>query len=227
MKVQKKLKTPRALAITVVSAVIAALLFIGISNAIVIITGAKHIVSAEAAQSGDYDCIFVLGCGIKNDGSPSDMLKDRLSQALTLYESGVSDKIIVSGDHGTKDYDEVNTMKSYLIERGVPADNIFMDHAGFSTYDSLYRARDVFLCKKIIIVTQEYHLYRAVYIARSLGLEADGSSASLREYRGQIMRDAREVAARSKDLLSCIFKPLPKFLGDAIPISSSGALTDD
>ncbi len=226
MKTQKKIKAPRALAIAVVSAVVAALLFIGISNAIVIITGAKRVVSAEAAQTGDYDCILVLGCGIKSDGSPSDMLKDRLSQALTLYESGVSEKIIVSGDHGTKDYDEVNTMKNYLIERGVPADNIFMDHAGFSTYDSLYRARDVFLCKKIIIVTQEYHLYRAVYIARSLGLEADGSSASLREYRGQIMRDAREVAARSKDLLSCIFKPLPKYLGDAIPISGSGALTD-
>lgn len=226
MKTQKKIKAPRALAIAVVSAVVAALLFIGISNAIVIITGAKRIVSAEAAQTGDYDCILVLGCGIKSDGSPSDMLKDRLSQALTLYESDVSEKIIVSGDHGTKDYDEVNTMKNYLMERGVPADNIFMDHAGFSTYDSLYRARDVFLCKKIIIVTQEYHLYRAVYIARSLGLEADGSSASLREYRGQIMRDAREVAARSKDLLSCIFKPLPKYLGDAIPISGSGALTD-
>lgn len=227
MNIPKKRKTPRALAIAVISVTAAVLIYLAASNLIMLASSAKHITTNGSAAENKYDCILVLGCGVKADGSPSDMLADRLKQALTLYTAGVSSKIIVSGDHGTADYDEVNTMKNYLIERGVPSSDIFMDHAGFSTYDSLYRARDVFLCKRIIIVTQKYHLYRAVFIANSLGLDADGSSASLREYRGQIMRDAREVAARSKDLLSCLIKPLPKYLGDTIPISGNGDLTND
>jgi len=98
-----------------------------------------------------YDCILVLGAGVKN-GSPKPMLEHRLDYAIDLYNKGVSSKIIMSGDHGRKDYDEVNVMKSYAIEKGVPSQDIFMDHAGFSTYESIYRARDVFKVKSMVIV---------------------------------------------------------------------------
>ena len=102
-----------------------------------------------------------------------------------------------------------------------------MDHAGFSTYESLYRARDIFQAKKIIIVTQEYHLYRALYIAQALGLDAYGVNADYRNYSGQTMRDIREILARNKDFLTSVFQPQPTYLGDAIPISGSGDLTND
>ena len=101
----------------------------------------------------DIDCIVVLGAGVWGE-SPSPMLRDRLDKAIELYKLGVSNKIIMSGDHGTNDYDEVNTMKEYAIENGVPSEDIFMDHAGFSTYDTVYRVKEVFGAKKIIIISQ-------------------------------------------------------------------------
>jgi vancomycin permeability regulator SanA len=135
----------------------------------------------------------------------------------------------VSGDHGRKDYDEVNTMKSFLMEKGVPSEDIFMDHAGFSTYESLYRARDIFQVKKVIITSQEYHLMRAVFIARELGLEAYGVAADKHIYHGAMMKsELREIAARNKDFLTAkIFKPLPKYLGEVIPVTGDGRATDD
>ncbi|MBR4018560.1 MAG: YdcF family protein, partial [Clostridia bacterium] len=113
------------------------------------------------------------------------------------------------------------------IEAGVPSEDVFMDHAGFSTYESIYRAKEVFLAERVLIVTQGYHLYRALYVARSLGLEAEGVAADLRPYRGQRYYDLREVLARCKDFAMCIFKPLPTYLGEAIPVSGSGDLTND
>lgn len=107
------------------------------------------------------------------------MLEDRLKQGIKLYELGASDRLLMSGDHGRKEYDEVNVMKKFAIDAGVPSEHIFMDHAGFSTYESLYRARDIFQADRIIIVTQKYHLYRAMYIAEKLGLEAYGVASDL------------------------------------------------
>ena len=131
----------------------------------------------------------------------------------------------MSGDHGTESYDEVNFMKDYAVNNGVEADNVFMDHAGFSTYESMYRARDVFEVESMLVVTQTYHLYRAVYNARKLGLDAYGYKAEHLLYPE--INNIREAAARVKDFVWCIFKPEPTYLGEAIPISSSGALTDD
>ena len=109
----------------------------------------------------DVDCIIVLGAGVWGD-NPSPMLEDRLLKGIELYNKGVAPKIIMSGDHGQKEYDEVNIMKEYAINEGVPSEDVFMDHAGFSTYESIYRAKEIFGVKKVVIVTQEYHLYRAI-----------------------------------------------------------------
>ena len=179
------------------------------------------IITAEEAQSLDCDAVLVLGCLVRADGSPSGMLRDRLDTALSLSKT----PLIMSGDHGTKEYDEVNTMRSYAISRGVPSERIFMDHAGFCTYDSIYRAKEIFGAKKIIIVTQEYHLHRALYIARAMGLDAVGVSADLHSYGGQSFREVREIVARNKDFFSSLFKPKPRFLGDKIDLSGDGNIT--
>lgn len=180
----------------------------------------------EYADLSDVDCIIILGAGIWGD-KPSPMLEDRLLEGIKLYQNGVSDKIIMSGDHGRKEYDEVNIMKNYAIEKGIPSENIFMDHAGFSTYESIYRAKDIFEVKKVVIVTQKYHLYRALYIANRLGLEAYGVGADPRQYVGAFNREVREILARDKDFIKCIFKPEPTYLGDTIPVSGNGDITND
>ena len=153
----------RNILIIVCALIVAAVLFM---DALTLACG-KRIVETADLDDG-YDCILILGAGVRDDGSPTLMLADRLDQGLALYQQGAAPKIIVSGDHGSSGYDEVNTMKAYLVERGIPSEDVFMDHAGFSTYDSLYRARDIFQAQKLIIVTQKYHLYRALYIADCL-----------------------------------------------------------
>lgn len=185
-----------------------------------------YLMTAEdAAALEQVDAILVLGCGVRPDGTPSLMLRDRLEMGLKLYEAGAAPKLLMSGDHGRVEYDEVNAMRDYALERGVPSEDVFMDHAGFSTYESMYRARDVFACRTILIVSQRYHLYRAVYDARALGLEAYGVAAEDIAYTGQVMREAREVLARDKDFFYCIFKPEPTYLGEAIPVSGDGNAT--
>ena len=185
------------------------------------------ITSAEATEQSDVSCIVVLGCQVWDDGTPSAILKDRLNRAIELYKLGVAPKIIMSGDHGQVDYDEVNAMKQFAVEKGVPSEDIFMDHAGFSTYETMYRAKEIFDADKIVVVTQEYHLYRALYIADKLGIEAYGVSSDYETYSGQYMRDLREVLARNKDFFMVIFKPEPTFLGDVIPVSGNGDATND
>lgn len=174
----------------------------------------------------DIDAILVLGAGI-NGTKPSHMLEDRLLKAIELYKNNISSKIIMSGDHGKADYDEVNIMKNFAIEKGVTSEDIFMDHAGFSSYESVYRAKQIFKAKKIIIVTQKYHLYRALYIANKLGIEAYCVGADSRKYVGETYREVREILARNKDFIKCIFKPEPTFLGESIPVSGNGDMTND
>lgn len=185
------------------------------------------IISKNDALNINPDCIIVLGAGVRSDGSPSPMLQDRLNTGIELYENGVSDRILMSGDHTKKGYDEVNIMKDYAINKGIPSENVFMDHAGISTYDSIYRAKEIFLAEKILIVTQEYHLYRALHIAEKLGVEAYGVSADVRVYAGQELRELREKAARVKDFFKAILKPDSKIGGEAIPVSGNGDTTND
>ena len=127
---------------------------------------------------------IVLGALVWPSGTMSDIFKDRVDTALELYKQGKVEKILISGDHGRKNYDEVNSAKDYLLEQGVNSEDIFMDHAGFDTYDSLYRARDVFGVKQAIIITQNFHLPRALYIGQKLGLEVTGLSADKHLYAG-------------------------------------------
>lgn len=174
----------------------------------------------------NVDCILVLGAGIRNNG-PSPMLEDRLLTAIELYKNGVAPKILVSGDHENYNYDEVNVMKNYLKDNGIPSSDIFMDHAGLSTYDSIYRAKKIFKASKVVIVTQKYHLYRSLYIAKSLNLKSIGVSATKKEYVNQRKRDIREVAARIKDFFKCIVRPEPTYLGEVISIKGNGDKTND
>jgi vancomycin permeability regulator SanA len=197
-------------------------------NSYVKSSGQDSILTDEkAAELTDVDCIIILGCGVKDDGVPSDMLNDRLLVGIELYKSDASERILMSGDHGREEYDEVNVMKQFAIDKGVTSEDVFMDHAGFSTYESMYRATNIFKAKKVIIVTQGYHLYRALYIAKKLGLEAYGVNSDLRNYAGQTYLDRREVLARNKDFFSAIFKPEPTYLGEEIPVSGNGDLTND
>ncbi len=197
-------------------------------NGIVIGVASKRILSPqEAAQLEDVDCILVLGCLVNDGGVPSDMLHDRLRQAVELHQLGAAPKLLMSGDHGRTDYNEVGAMKQYAMDNGVPSEDVFMDHAGFSTYETVYRAKAIFEADKVVIVTQEYHLYRALHIAKKLGVDAYGVSADLRVYGGQTARDLREVLARCKDVAMGILKPKPTYLGETIPISGSGDLTND
>ena len=187
----------------------------------------KQIISeSDATKLKDVDCIIVLGAAIWGD-KPSPMLEDRLLTGIKLYNQNVSPKIIMSGDHGRKEYDEVNIMKKFAIDKGVPSEAIFLDHAGFSTYESIYRAKEIFQAKKIVIVTQKYHLYRALHIANSLGIEAYGVGSDPRQYSGAVGRETREILARNKDFIKCMFKPKPTYLGETIPVSGDGNITND
>ena len=184
-----------------------------------------YILTPEEAGEG-YDCVLVLGCGVWGD-TPSHMLEDRLLEGISLCQSGASKKLLMSGDHGREGYDEVNVMKKFAVDRGIPSEDVFMDHAGFSTYESMYRAKEIFKAEKILIVTQDYHLYRAIYDARALGLEAYGVASNPRNYGGQLYRDIREILARNKDFIYSIIKPEPTYLGEAIPVQGNGNLTND
>lgn len=220
----KSVKAKLAIVISGVTVLIVAALA-GINIHIVESTK-DRIITEENALSVASDCILILGAGVWGD-RPSPMLEDRLLQGIRLYNMGVSNRLLVSGDHGSEEYDEVNIMKEYVVDEGIPSEHVFMDHAGFDTYNSLYRTRDIFKAEKTIIVTQKYHLYRALYIANSLGLDAYGVASDPRRYAGQSKRDAREVLARTKAFITVIIKPAPKYLGDAIPVWGNGDVTND
>lgn len=208
-------------------AVLGILLVFGISRYVVRHTRNRILSIEAAAELEDIDCILVLGASVKPDGTPSNMLYDRIMTGVALYEAGAAPKLIMSGDHGKTNYNEVGTMKDYAMAEGIVSEDIFMDHAGFSTYESIYRAKEIFQAKKVLVVTQEYHLYRALYIAEKLGIEAYGVSADLRTYAGQYKRDLREILARNKDFVMAFIKPEPTYLGAVIPISGNGNDTNE
>ena len=190
------------------------------------IYGLKYIVNLENANKAD--AAIVPGAYVFPDGNVSDILGDRLKVAVDLYKAKKVKKLLVSGDHGKTTYDEVNAMRKYIQSMGIPREDIFMDHAGFSTYETLYRSRDIFKVETAIIVTQKYHLMRALYIARKLGIQAHGVTADKHIYYKMEYYKTREIAARFKDyLLVNILRPKPKYLGKSIPISGNGIATDD
>ena len=209
--------------------IFAGLLSAGGINWCVVRRSGKEIQSLQklaSQKSRKADAVVVLGAKVRKDGSMSLMLKERVDLGIQAYKQGLADRIIMSGDHGAGGYDEVSTMKTYAIEKGVPSEHIFKDHAGFSTYETMYRAKDVFRAKSIIVVTQKYHLYRAVYDAGALGLEVKGIACDKAVYKGDKARKFREAIARVKDFGYTAVKPKPKYLGKAIPVSGNGNVTD-
>ncbi|MBQ4101321.1 MAG: YdcF family protein [Oscillospiraceae bacterium] len=189
---------------------------------------APRFLTVETAKEiENVDCILVLGCGIREDGTPSAMLQDRLDVGIALYQAGVSDKLLMSGDHGRNGYDEVSAMKIYAMKQGVPSEDIFMDHAGFSTYESMVRAKEIFGVKKCVVVTQEYHLYRGIYNGLQQGIDTYGCPSDPRAYAQKFYRETREILARSKDVFYNMFSAPPTCLGDPISLDESGNVTND
>ncbi|MBQ9760157.1 MAG: YdcF family protein [Clostridia bacterium] len=165
-----------------------------------------------AAMGGEYDAIVVLGCRVWEDGTMSDMLADRVSVGVDLYRQGFSKTLFMSGDsEDAGEYDEVGTMKNAALAAGIADGSVLTDPYGLSTYDSMIRLRDVYGMKRILIVTQAYHLYRALYVAGKLGMEAYGVSADLRTYSKQFFRELREIPARLKDVYFSLIQPKPEY----------------
>lgn len=204
--------------------IISLVLFI---NIYVKLNSYKRIIINEDKKIDKIDCLLVLGAGIIDNTRPTLMLKDRLDKSIELYKKGFASKIIMSGDHNRKNHDEVGIMKKYAIEKGVPSEDIFMDHAGFCTYDSIYRAKEIFGVKNMIIVTQKYHLYRALYISNKLGVNSYGSMSDARIYTKMPYHLLRESIARVKNFCKCITMPYPKYLGEKISLKQSGDITND
>ena len=231
MKQKEQVKFPKGLIVTL--AVIFALsvwgagVLFGIDGWVRYSVQDLILTEEQAASLSDVDCVVVLGCKVYDDGTPSAMLEDRLRRGVALYHLGAAPKLLMSGDHGKENYDEVYSMKQYAVDAGIASADVFMDHAGFSTYETMYRAKEIFGADRIIIVTQEYHLYRSLYVAKALGIEAYGVNANYRGYVGQSARDLREILARLKDWTMTIFKPEPTYLGETIPINGNGDLTND
>ncbi len=197
MRIQKGLK----IACLSVGACLLLVLMMVVTINTVVVKASQDRILSEPADTPLYDAIIVLGAGLRQDGSPSDMLRDRLDAAITVFEAGASDRILLTGDCSGEDYDEVGAMYNYCIAKGIPSDVLICDREGFSTYESMENAVTRFGLCRVVVITQEYHLYRAIYVANKLGADADGYAADYHTYRGQMLRDIREYAARVKDFL--------------------------
>lgn len=210
----------------VLGCILAVIAVFAITNVVTVVTAKDRIVESRTAEGFDADAIVVLGASVLVDGTPSGILQDRLDDGIALYKAGVAPKLIMSGDNSTVAYNEVQVMKNYAIDQGVPSQDIFCDHAGFSTYESMYRAKNVFGAHRIVVATQTYHLYRALYAAQGLGLEAIGVASDYHEYSKQSQYDLREVPARTKDFFKTLFQVPSTFVGDPISLDQSGDVTE-
>ena len=210
----------------IVAVALAIVAVFAVTNVVTIVGSKGSIVSADEASISSADAIVVLGASVFADGTPSGILQDRLDDGIALYFAGVAPKLIMSGDNGTESYNEVRVMKQYAIAQGVPSEDIFCDHAGFSTYESMYRAKYVFGCQRIVVATQTYHLYRALWSAKSLGMQATGVPSDYREYQKQLQYDIREVPARTKDFFKALFRMPSTYVGDAISLDKDGDVTN-
>jgi SanA protein len=210
----------RIVVLVLLAAGAALVLLVTVANAVVLLggSGSDSVASAPHAQVA-----LLLGAKVQPDGELSTMLADRVTVAARLYRAGKVDKVLASGDHGTADYDEVDAMKRALIADGVPPRDVFTDHAGFDTWDSVVRARKVFEATSALVVTQGFHLPRAVWLARRAGLVAHGVGADLHGYgRALLLSEARELLARVKAVGQATTDASPRFLGPRIPISGDG-----
>ncbi|MBI4599136.1 YdcF family protein [Candidatus Uhrbacteria bacterium] len=191
------------------------------------VTGAAEGRELDAASGEPFSVVIVPGAAVRETGKPSDILSDRLLTALELYWSGRVEKFLLSGDHGRAEYDEVNPMRRFLLAHDVPPEDIFLDHAGFDTYDTMYRARHVFQVERALVVTQDFHLPRAIYLARAVGIDAYGVPADRQPYVKIDSFKRREWLAQAKAVLDVWFGSKPTYVGDVIPMAGDGRVTWD
>lgn len=211
------MKKARKICLVLVCLGVGGLCLLGCINGLMIYQTADHIAEPNAYAGMEADCILVLGARVWDNGQLSAVLKDRVDAAIALYKEGVAPLLLMSGDHSSESYNEVQAMKDYAVEQGVPEECILMDHAGYSTYESMYRAKEVYGINRCIVSTQKYHLYRAVYIGKAVGMDTRGVIADQRSYAKQTYYDIREAAARCKDFFLSILKPEPAYMGLGVP----------
>ncbi|MFH1200896.1 MAG: ElyC/SanA/YdcF family protein [bacterium] len=199
--------------------VLAVLVFIFVSNQVIYL-GSKSYIYKNIKDVKEAQVVLIPGAAVLKNGQISPIFKDRVDKAIELYQAKKVSKILVSGDNSTVAHNEVNPVLDYLLLKDVPRVDIFLDHAGFDTYSSMYRARDIFQVSSIIISTQSFHLPRAVFIARMLGIKASGLSADT----GNILfkNYLREIFADEKAIFDLLFHVQPKYLGEAMPIKGNG-----
>lgn len=195
------------------------IIFILVVNVIIYVK-TKPYIYKDVTEAPNAQVALIPGAAILQDGTLSSIFIDRADMAIKLYETKKVSKILVSGDNSTISHNEVNPVRLYLISKGIPDQDIFLDHAGFDTYSAMYRARDIFGVSSILITTQSFHLPRAVFIARWLGIKAYGANADI----GHILfrNYVREVFANEKAIFNLIFNREPKYLGEKIPITGDG-----
>lgn len=215
----------RQLAAFVVSVVLLCAVAIVATNAWVVLSTKQDIVTCDEAAFHGADCIVVLGAAVTPEETPSGILQDRLDRAIELYFAGVAPKIIMSGNQELG-YDEPSVMKEYAVSQGVPSEDVFCDFAGYTTYETMYRARNVFGVERPVVVTQTYHLYRALYSANGLGMDAVGVPSDFHEYDGQDYYDVREVGARTKDFFQTMMKTPATELDAPTSLDGDGDVSD-
>jgi SanA protein len=206
--------------------VLIGLWFIWFTN-IKVLSGSSYIAIDCDKDIADYPVGVVLGARVIGAKQVSAIYADRLQTGADLYKAGKIKKILVSGDHGQPNYDEVNAGKDYLLAQGVPKSDIFLDHAGFDTYNSMYRAHKIFGVDKALIVTQNFHLPRALYLGHALGIDVLGCRADKQEYQGMANLKFREIFARVKAWLDIFCKASPKYLGETYDMAGNGEQTWD
>jgi len=193
-----------------------------VCNVYILYLGAQHI-SSEITDLDPAQVVIVLGAGVSAGGELSPVFKERIDTALMIYQAGLVQKVLVSGDNSTLQYNEVIPAREYLIMSGVPEADIFVDYAGFNTYDTMYRARNVFKVESAIIVTQSFHLPRAVVLASAFAIPVQGVSASSNPTRWR--NNMREIAARVKAVGDIVIARYPRYGGPEIPVSGDGRTT--
>ncbi len=223
-KITKTIKRAARIALKVIlTAACSAAVLLALTNLYVICRTEKYL--DKDNSGGSYDCIIVLGCSVLEDKTPSPFLEDRLKTAIELYNSGIAPRILLSGDNSGGGYNEVGVMFNYCVDAGVPEEDIFLDHFGYSTYETMMRAATVFNVKSAVVVTQHYHLARSVYDARAFGIDAAGVSAGNSGYVIGLHNYLREMLARPKDLIFDIVKPDIKDHNEEYDIGGSGLET--
>ena len=197
----------------------AVLAFILLTNTVFYVTTKQYIYNS-ASDAPSAEVALIPGAAILPNGAPTSIFIDRVDTAIDLYKEGKMLKILVSGDNSTVSHNEVNPVRLYLLSKGIPDQDIFLDHAGFDTYSSMYRARDIFGVTSVLITTQSFHLPRAVFTARRLGIQSYGVRADV----GHILfrNYVREAFAAEKAVFDLVFHTKPKYLGDTIPITGDG-----